>query len=46
VELRGLRQHQERVFQCFGVDPLALHRSGPVVALPADEAAGPTHKVA
>jgi anti-anti-sigma regulatory factor len=31
IGLRGLRQHQERVFRCFGVDPAARHRS----ALPA-----------
>ncbi len=36
VELRGLRQHQERVFQCFGIDPLAPPRPGPQMALPTD----------
>lgn len=35
VRLRGLRQHQERVFQCFGVDARAL-QSGPVVTLAKD----------
>ncbi|MFL5313123.1 MAG: hypothetical protein ACJ79H_22040 [Myxococcales bacterium] len=28
VQLRGLRQHQERVFKCFGVDVAELSRPG------------------
>lgn len=28
VQLRGLRQHQERVFKCFGVDVRSFARSG------------------
>jgi hypothetical protein len=28
VHLRGLRQHQERVFKCFGVDVAELSRPG------------------
>jgi len=28
VQLRGLRQHQERVFKCFGVDVSSFARSG------------------
>jgi hypothetical protein len=29
IELRGLRQHQERLFGYFGVDPAALARRRP-----------------
>jgi hypothetical protein len=28
VQLRGLRQHQERVFKCFGVDAAELSHPG------------------
>ncbi len=28
VQLRGLRQHQERVFKCFGVDVAELAHPG------------------
>jgi hypothetical protein len=28
VQLRGLRQHQERVFKCFGVDVKSFARAG------------------
>ena len=28
VHLRGLRQHQERVFKCFGVDVMELSQAG------------------
>jgi hypothetical protein len=28
VQLRGLRQHQERVFKCFGVDVASFTRPG------------------
>jgi len=45
VRLRGLRQHQERVFQCFGVDARGL-QSGPLAALAPDELPALADKVA
>jgi anti-anti-sigma regulatory factor len=45
IGLRGLRQHQEWVFKCFGVDPQALHHSAELVALP-DDAPPAADKVA
>jgi hypothetical protein len=32
IELRGLRQHQERLFGYFGVDPAELARPRPAVS--------------
>jgi hypothetical protein len=44
IELRGLRQHQERLFRYFGVDPAELARTERAITGALDPSPRPTAK--
>jgi hypothetical protein len=46
IQLRGLRQHQERLFGYFGVDPAFLRAPAPMSGLPPSAAGAAAKEVA
>src|SRR5437016_10537074 len=46
IQLRGLRQHQERLFGYFGVDPAFLRAPAPMSGLPPSAAGAAAMEVA